>query len=71
MILKLLSKKPDDRYPDAGTLLEALSTLDPILGVWSEADAKEWWMEHAPELARPERGLSTTGRLILGESRFD
>jgi len=35
------------------------------------AAAKEWWLENAPELTRPERGLSTTGRLILGDSRFE
>lgn len=44
VILRGLAKKPEDRYPDAKTLLielEALARLHP----WTNHDASLWWQE--------------------------
>ncbi len=42
LVLRALSKKPDDRPADAGALLVELEACR-IEGRWTQADAREWW----------------------------
>ena len=49
LIMSCLSKNPDDRPSDADRLAAELeSTLEQA---WTDADAREWWNTHLPELA--------------------
>jgi len=44
VILRCLAKKPDDRYPDAPALADALAACADATG-WSREDAAAWWAE--------------------------
>jgi serine/threonine-protein kinase len=58
VVLRCLSKKPDDRYTDTMSLAEALDACADA-GNWSPRHAEDWWANHkdvltrAPESARP------------------
>jgi hypothetical protein len=43
--MKCLEKKPDDRYPSARMLEEALESL-VFAEPWSRKKAEEWWTLH-------------------------
>jgi hypothetical protein len=62
VVLRCLAKSPDDRFPDAATLGEALRdcTEGPP---WSPVDARAWWAEHAARLRvrRDERRVERAG----------
>jgi serine/threonine-protein kinase len=46
-----LAKTPADRFPDAGSLDEALASCT-CAGEWTEARARDWWQEHRPRSTR-------------------
>jgi serine/threonine-protein kinase len=52
VVLRCLSKSPDDRYPDMPTLAAALAACVDVDG-WSPEHAAAWWRDH-PEASRPE-----------------
>jgi serine/threonine-protein kinase len=48
VILRCLSKKPEDRFPDVASLEQALAACG-VAGMWSEEQARQWWMSHRDE----------------------
>ena len=55
LILQCLAKDPNDRLPDAGALLQALSSgFQSPIGVWTQQDAAEWWAASASDCRAPE-----------------
>lgn len=48
IVLQCLAKKPDDRFPDAATLAEALDACEAA-GRWTRHDAARWWQEQDAE----------------------
>ncbi|MEM9073631.1 MAG: serine/threonine-protein kinase [Myxococcota bacterium] len=44
LVLRCLSKNPDERPRDAGELADALRGLE--VAAWSKRDAQRWWREH-------------------------
>jgi serine/threonine-protein kinase len=48
IVLQCLAKKPDDRFPDAATLAEALDACEAA-GRWTRQDAARWWQEQDAE----------------------
>lgn len=52
LVLKMLSKDPNDRPHDAEELAAMLNALTDI-PEWTAEDAKEWWHTNLPELATP------------------
>jgi serine/threonine-protein kinase len=47
VVLRCLSKKPEDRYPDVRTLGEALAACT-LAADWDGGKADRWWAEKAP-----------------------
>jgi serine/threonine-protein kinase len=70
VILRCLSKDPEDRPADAGALLDALAACDDVPS-WSAEDARAWWQAHASSLR--EQPSSNEGSTVLtvelGEAR--
>jgi serine/threonine-protein kinase len=52
VILRCLSKKPEDRFPDVRSLDQALAACG-VAGAWGEEQARQWWQSHrdVPETA--------------------
>jgi serine/threonine-protein kinase len=56
VILRCLAKRPEDRFPDAESLEQALAECAPA-DQWTQSDAARWWREHghattpAPEMS--------------------
>jgi serine/threonine-protein kinase len=46
VLRRCLAKAPADRFPDAGSLDEALAGC-ACAGEWTEAQARAWWQEHS------------------------
>jgi hypothetical protein len=69
LILRCLSKKPEDRPPGTRALAEELDRLEPN-GSWTRADAEAWWVsfkktqgEDSPkELTEAEAGAVTVAQ---------
>ena len=47
VLRRCLAKAPAERFPDAGSLDEALAGC-ACAGEWTEALARAWWREHQP-----------------------
>jgi serine/threonine-protein kinase len=47
VLRRCLAKAPGDRFPDAGSLDEALASCAGA-GAWTQARARAWWQEHRP-----------------------
>jgi serine/threonine-protein kinase len=60
VLLRCLSKRPEDRYPDADSLDKALAACQDA-GGWTEEKAAAWWAEAArTEAAQPDKALAAT-----------
>ena len=53
VVLRSLSRQPDDRFQDIDALDASLSACEDA-GRWAQAEAREWWLQHKPE-PRPSR----------------
>lgn len=51
LIMRCLSKDPDERFGDSGELLRALEMLS-LADPWSPAEAMEWWELYHPEVVQ-------------------
>jgi len=58
LVLRLLSKDPDERPASASEILDLLRSLEGI-EPWKSADAKRWWEERAPEIRERVRASHT------------
>src|SRR5262249_36871094 len=47
VLRRCLAKAPAERFPDAGSLDEALAGCASA-GEWTETQARAWWHEHQP-----------------------
>jgi serine/threonine-protein kinase len=65
LVLACLAKKPADRPQDANVLALRLAAID--LPPWTETQAHEWWLAHAPEL-RPGNSSAETSVLANAAS---
>jgi serine/threonine-protein kinase len=54
VVLACLAKSPEKRPPDAAELAARLARV-PVREAWTEARARAWWSEHAPEAPDPGR----------------
>ncbi len=55
LILQCLAKDPADRLPDAGALLEALSSgYQSPIGTWTQKEAAAWWAKSSDDCRTPE-----------------
>jgi serine/threonine-protein kinase len=73
LVMKCLEKKPEDRFPSAAALAEALDAIhfdEP----WTYAQARDWWELHGltgrEDAERPESGSAEKGLSNNGISRF-
>jgi serine/threonine-protein kinase len=57
VILRCLAKRPEDRFPDAESLEQALAEC-AAADRWTQSHAARWWQEHHQATAGP-RELST------------
>jgi hypothetical protein len=64
IVMRLLSRDPAGRPVSARVLQSELDALDDI-GVWTEDDARRWWLEHKGQVDR-SRGalLDDLGRVV-------
>ncbi len=46
ILLRCLAKNPDERFPSAAALGQALANVS-VAGDWARAEAHRWWQEHA------------------------
>ncbi|HEV3079550.1 MAG TPA: serine/threonine-protein kinase [Gemmataceae bacterium] len=59
VILRCLAKKPEDRFPDADRLEQALAEC-AAAGQWTQAHAVRWWQEKDQTLAPQEMNAVAT-----------
>ena len=58
LIMRCLSKDPDERFADTGELLRALETL-ALADPWSPGEAMDWWEQFHPEIVFAGRPTDT------------
>jgi serine/threonine-protein kinase len=79
VVLRCLSRQPDERFRDIGSLDAALSGCDDAAG-WSQPEAEAWWQEHkatarpmaekpSPETAPTQSLMVTATQLIRRDNR--
>ena len=68
LIMRCLSKDPDERFVDAGELLRALENLS-LADPWSPGEALAWWEQFHPEIVfagRPTETGAAQWRTVSG-----
>ena len=65
IILRCLSKKPEDRYADAGELYDAFEECS-YAGTWGQREAREWWAQWREQHPEAEEGAETASTLPSG-----
>jgi len=55
LVLRCLAKAPEDRPSSATELIQDLERCDDV-APWTEADARLWWLEAAPDVVRKTEG---------------
>jgi eukaryotic-like serine/threonine-protein kinase len=58
VVLRCMAKKPVDRFPDIGSLQQALADC-AAADRWTQTDAERWWHEH-DRAAMPEASVAAT-----------
>jgi len=56
IVMRLLSRDPEERPVSARALLRELEALDDI-GTWTEEDARRWWLAHKGQVDRSRQVL--------------
>jgi eukaryotic-like serine/threonine-protein kinase len=73
VVLRCLSRQPDDRFQDIDTLDTALSACEDA-GRWTQAAAREWWLHHKPEprpsSEAPGPGSAPTQSVIVSATQL-
>ncbi len=68
VVLRCLSRQPDERFRDIGSLDAALSGCGDATG-WSQPEAEAWWREHKatarPTVEKPSPGTAPTQSLMV------
>ncbi len=68
VVLRCLSRQPDERFRDIGSLDAALSGCGDATG-WSQPEAEAWWREHKatarPMVEKPSPGTAPTQSLMV------
>jgi eukaryotic-like serine/threonine-protein kinase len=64
ILLKCLSKDPEDRFASSAALGEALAACS-VAGQWTRSDAARWWREHQDLLVPGSTTATDTGSLEL------
>jgi len=59
VVLRCLAKDPNERFPSAAALLEALDAV-PLERPWTQGLATSWWRAHLPEYAADLQQLPTS-----------
>ncbi|MFV2065028.1 MAG: hypothetical protein ACC726_16180 [Chloroflexota bacterium] len=73
VVLQCLEKRPEDRPPTAGALLNALEDC-PDVGAWTAQQSQLWWIQNEAALNIPDplpHAEATSGFFALREPRAD
>jgi len=63
--LLCLSKKPEDRYADAGEFYDAFEECS-YAGTWGQREAREWWAQWREQHPEAEKEADTASTLPSG-----
>ena len=69
VVLRCLAKSPDERYPDARSLEQALAACE-CADAWTDEDAAEWWLT-AEQQPRSDSTPSTEPRTAVIDQTID
>jgi eukaryotic-like serine/threonine-protein kinase len=70
VVMRCLSKLPDDRFQSPDEMLDALESL-PLADDWSWKRAEAWWKEHFSDCVRKSEGAEDETPTALTNSRND
>ena len=70
VVMRCLSKLPDDRFQSPDEMLDALESL-PLADDWSWKRAEAWWKEHFSDCVRKSDGAEDETPTALTNSRND
>ena len=65
LILRCLEKKPEQRFADAGELLQAFEEC-AYAGTWGQREAREWWAEWSRSHPESEESAPTASSIPSG-----